>query len=74
MKKRVNLLTILSACLLILSACSNNSNHVHEWNDGEFINQATFEFDKNDVYLRLTIRDKNGKFANTNAYFLEDLK
>ena len=42
--------------------------------NGEFINQATFEFDDSDVYLRLTIRDKNGKYANTNAYFLEDLK
>lgn len=38
---------------------------------GEVVNEAVFEFNEDDVYLRITVVDKNGNFADTNAYFLE---
>ncbi len=38
---------------------------------GEFINSADFEVRPEDVYVRLTITDENGKFAYTNAYFID---
>ncbi|MBR5507952.1 MAG: PHP domain-containing protein [Clostridia bacterium] len=39
----------------------------------EFLNSAKFPVDEDDVYIRITIRDSEGKCANTNAYFLEDI-
>lgn len=41
---------------------------------GERINHAAFELGETDIYFRLTITDTNGNHANTNAYFVEDLK
>ena len=41
---------------------------------GETCNRAEFNFEKEDIYIRITVKDSNGKCANTNAYFLEDLK
>ena len=35
---------------------------------------AEFEVWDEDLYFRITVQDKDGKFANTNAYFIEDLK
>lgn len=37
---------------------------------GESINEAVFDISLEDVYVRLSIFDKDGKFAHTNAYFL----
>lgn len=37
-------------------------------------NQAVFDVWDEDLYFRITVLDKDGKFANTNAYFIEDLK
>ena len=41
--------------------------------DGKTLNSAEFEIKPDDVYFRVTIRDKNGKFAYTNAYFVDEL-
>ena len=38
---------------------------------GEFINSAEFEVAPEDIYVRLTITDDKGKFAYTNAYFID---
>lgn len=42
--------------------------------DGENgVNEAVFDVEKNDAYVRITVTDFSGKHANTNAYFTEDL-
>lgn len=35
--------------------------------------EAVFDVSEEDVYVRITVTDKSGKHANTNAYFVEDL-
>ena len=42
-------------------------------NNGKTVNSASFPFENDDVYIRITIKDSQGRFANTNAYFIEDL-
>lgn len=37
--------------------------------DGKTINSAEFNFEEKDVYLRITVKDSVGRYANTNAYF-----
>lgn len=37
------------------------------------LTEATFEVVPEDEYVRITVTDKNGKHANTNAYFTDDL-
>lgn len=41
--------------------------------DGTGIVEAEFDVNKDDGYFRITVTDKYGKHANTNAYFVEDL-
>lgn len=41
---------------------------------GEGITEASFDVPDDCTYFRLTVTDKNGKHACTNAYFVEDLK
>lgn len=41
--------------------------------DGKTINTAEFEVLPEDIYIRVTITDSNGKFAYTNAYFVDEL-
>ncbi len=38
------------------------------------VSEAVFTVDKNDKYFRITLTDKFGKHANTNAYFVDELK
>ena len=40
----------------------------------DVINEATFTFKDDDGYIRINIKDKEGKYADTNAYFLSDIK
>ena len=40
---------------------------------GENLKEATFDLQDRDIYFRIAIRDKFGKFANTNAYFLDEI-
>ena len=37
----------------------------------KLINNAVFEYSEDDVYLRITIKDKNGNYAFSNAYFID---
>lgn len=37
------------------------------------LNQASFDICPEDVYVRITVFDKEGKSANTNAYFTDEL-
>ena len=39
---------------------------------GKDLECACFQLDELDTHFRITIKDKNGKYANTHAYFLED--
>lgn len=41
--------------------------------NGDFVTQASFKVFPYDKYIRITVTDENGKHANTNAYFIEDL-
>lgn len=41
--------------------------------DGEPIKNAQFTVMQGDKYVRITVTDKNGKKANTNAYFTDEL-
>lgn len=41
--------------------------------DNKGLTEAEFDVCPNDIYVRITVTDKNGKPANTSAYFVEDL-
>lgn len=41
--------------------------------NGAPLNEASFDIQPEDIYVRLTVIDENGYPANTNAYFLDDL-
>lgn len=41
--------------------------------EGGSINTADFEIDDKNKYFRITVTDANGKHANTNAYFTDEL-
>ena len=45
---------------------------IAEGENGEDITHAEFPLDKNDVYFRITIRDKYGNNAHTHTYNVED--
>ena len=40
---------------------------------GKSINYAEFEFSPEDVYLRITVKSKDNRFANTRAYFISEI-
>ena len=42
-------------------------------NEGEFVTEADFDINANDVYFRITVIDEKGRCADTNAYFYDDL-
>lgn len=37
---------------------------------GEALKEAVFDYNEEDVYLKITVRDKNGKYADTNQCHL----
>lgn len=41
--------------------------------EGGFVTEATFDVADDDIYFRITVVDKDGKRAYTNAYFLDDI-
>jgi len=41
--------------------------------NGEKLTEASFEIKPEDIYVRITVTDKNGLHANTNAYFTDEL-
>ncbi len=42
--------------------------------EGHALTYASFDVNDKDGYVRITVTDASGKHANTNAYFVEDLK
>ena len=42
--------------------------------DNELLREATFEVKDNYGYVRITVEDEKGRHANTNAYFVDELK
>ena len=43
------------------------------FNEGDGLNMASFTFNASDKYIRITVTDKEGKHANSQAYFVKDL-
>lgn len=41
--------------------------------EGDVLTSAVFEVPDDSVYARITVTDRTGKHANTNAYYIEDL-
>lgn len=41
--------------------------------DGKELNEAVFNVNENDIYVRVTVTDFTGKHANTSAYFVDEL-
>lgn len=58
---------------ITLSTAHRRRKIVYAEND-KGITEAVFDVFDNDGYVRITVEDKYGKHANTNAYFIEDLK
>lgn len=40
---------------------------------GKTLTHGVFDVAEDDIYVRITVRDKEGKYANTNAYFTDEL-
>lgn len=53
------------------STDSRRAKNYFPENEGEFLNGAEFQLYTPDTYVRITITDKNGKKAFTNAYFTD---
>ena len=45
----------------------------HTAKSGEYLTEAFFDIKEDDIYVRFTVEDENGRHANTNAYFLDEL-
>ena len=41
--------------------------------EGESLCEASVELDPFHVYVRVTVKDKRGRCANSNAYFLDEI-
>lgn len=62
-----------SAARISLSTGVRRCQVVHADGKNE-LNGAVFDVRDGDVYVRITVMDPSGKYANTNAYFVDDLK
>jgi hypothetical protein len=54
----------------------NTATRAHAYNiakPGEFVTECRMKLDKRDKYIRLTVTDDQGKHANSNAYFLDEI-
>ena len=40
----------------------------------DYLTEATFKINENDIYFSIDVMDENGKRANSQAYYLEELK
>lgn len=58
---------------IILSTAFRRRSILYAENDVA-LTEGIFDVFDDDGYIRITIEDKYGKHANTNAYFIEDLK
>ncbi len=62
--------TCSDAVMITLNTGNRSSKAVIAPKD-KSINIAVFEYNEDDVYLRITIKDKNGNYAFSNAYFID---
>ena len=40
----------------------------------DYLTEATFKINENDIYFSIDVMDENGKRANSQAYYLDELK
>lgn len=62
-----------SPCARIEMTFGTRGSHIAHAKPGETVDCAEFPLDRQCGYFRLTLRDGQGNFANTRAYFMEDL-
>ena len=60
-----------SNCDRITLGCSTRKNR-NKFRTGETLTSAEFEVRPEDKYIRFTVKDKYGRTASTNAYFVDD--
>ena len=62
-------------CSIAKRIIMNTGHRRTEWaeNVDSSINEAKFKVNLDDIYVRITVIDKEGKPANTNAYFVDEL-
>lgn len=56
-----------------LNTCLRANRVYYNKNVGETVNEAIFKIDPKEIYFRITVYDKEGKRASTNAYFLDEI-
>lgn len=64
--------TCSDAVMILLNTAYRTAQSVYA-RPGEVLNGASFDYNESDGYLKITVKDVNGKYADTNAYFLEDI-
>ena len=62
-----------SAAARIGMSTARRSSKTGSANVGDPIYEAAFDIDAGGVYFRITVTDENGKYANTRAYFLDEI-
>lgn len=63
-----------NAASIRLNTGVRHTEIVYAESETQPVNSAVFDIRESDVYVRITVTDFKGKHANTNAYFIEDLK
>ena len=64
-------ITCSNASMITLNTNRRSAQSVFASN-GESLSEAEFYLESEDKYLRITIKDSQGKYANTNAYFVDE--
>ena len=64
-------ITCSDAQMIALNTCKRSAQSVIA-RKGESVTEATFTFAEGDGYLRLTVKDSQGRYANTRAYFTDE--
>jgi len=63
--------TCSDAVMILLNTTHRSAQSVYTTPDKP-VNEAVFEYHESDVYLRITVKDAQGRFADTNAYYIAD--
>lgn len=62
-----------SEAVMITLSTGNRKMQVRYQEEGSALTSAIFDIKNEYDYVRITVKDAYGKYANTNAYFVEDL-
>lgn len=62
-----------SACERITMTTATRKTRSAYRENGKTLTKATFQIDPDDGYVRITVKDKHGKYADTNAYFVDEI-